>query len=73
MIPVRVSIQDGWAVLGLLHSVQGQRVAVMPYESLGFREIIKHYASWPDWTKFSTVCQHQNIQQKAHIQIGGNE
>lgn len=73
LIPVRVNMQDGWTVLDLLHIVQGQQVAAMPYESLGFREIIKHCTGWPDWTNFSTVCQHQNIQRQAQMQIGGNQ
>ena len=71
LIPVRVNIQDGWTSLDLLRCVQDQQVAAMPYESLGFREIIKHCTSWPDWTNFSTVCQHQNIQRQ-EIQISGN-
>jgi len=71
LIPVRVNIQEGWSVLNLLRSVQDQQVAAMPYESLGFREIIKHCTSWPDWTNFSTVCQHQNIERQGEIQIGG--
>lgn len=71
LIPVRVNMQDDWSVLDLLRSVQDQQVAAMPYESLGFREIIKHCTSWPDWTNFSTVCQHQNIQRQEEIQIGG--
>jgi aryl carrier-like protein len=73
LIPVRVNIQEGWTVLELLHSVQDQQVAAMPYESLGFREIIKHCTAWPDWANFSTVCQHQNIQRQEQIQIGGND
>jgi aryl carrier-like protein len=72
LIPVRVNIQDGWTILDLLRCVQDQQVAAMPYESLGFREIIKNCTSWPDWTNFSTVCQHQNIRQQEEIQIGRN-
>ncbi|KUJ23668.1 condensation-domain-containing protein [Mollisia scopiformis] len=73
MIPVRVNFQEDWTVLDLLHSIQDQQVTAMPYESLGFREIIKHCTSWPDWTNFSTVCQHQNIQRQTQIQLGDNE
>jgi aryl carrier-like protein len=73
LIPVRVNIRPGWTVLDLLHNVQDQQVAAMPYESLGFREIIKHCTTWPDWTNFSTVCQHQNIQRQTQMQIGRND
>jgi aryl carrier-like protein len=73
MIPVRVEFQPGWIVLDLLHHLQGQQVANMPYESLGFREIVKHCTEWPDWTNFTTVCQHQNIHQKSRMQLGEND
>ena len=73
MIPVRVAFKSDWTVLDLLHHIQNQQVANMPYESLGFREIIKHCTSWPDWTNFSTVCQHQNIQVSPELEIGKNK
>ncbi|PVH81870.1 nonribosomal peptide synthase [Cadophora sp. DSE1049] len=73
LIPVRVTFQNGWTVLDLLRSIQDQQVAAMPYESLGFREIIKNCSSWPDWTNFSTVCQHQNIQRQTEVQLGDSQ
>jgi aryl carrier-like protein len=73
MIPVRVTFQPNWSALDLLKHIQDQQVANMPYESLGFREIVKHCTSWPDWTNFSTVCQHQNIQRQSRMKLGGNE
>jgi aryl carrier-like protein len=73
MIPVRVPFQSTWSVLDLFKYVQGQQIANMPYESLGFREIVKHCTDWHDWTNFSTVCQHQNIQKQTKMQLGGNE
>jgi hypothetical protein len=33
----------------------------MPFESLGFREIIKQCTDWPDWTYFTTSVFHQNV------------
>jgi len=73
MIPVRVPFQSSWSVVDLLKHVQGQQTANMPFESLGFREIAKHCTDWPDWTNFSTVCQHQNIQNQVKMQLGRNE
>ena len=70
LIPVRVTFRPGWTVLDLLRSIQDQQVAAMPYESLGFREIIKNCSAWPDWTNFSTVCQHQNIQRQTEVRLG---
>lgn len=73
LIPVRVTFKDGWSIMDLLKHIQDQQVANMPYESLGFREIIKHCTDWPDWMNFSTVCQHQNIQSQTGMELAGNE
>lgn len=73
LIPVRVEFQSEWKVLDLLQHLQSQQISNMPYESLGFREIIKHCTEWPDWTNFSTVCQHQNILQETSLQLGKND
>ena len=73
LVPVRIQFQRHWTVLDLLRHIQDQQVADMPYESLGFREIIKHCTSWPDWTNFSTVCQHQNIERQTNIPLGDND
>jgi len=72
IVPVRINFQSGWKVIDLLHYVQDQQVAAMPFESLGFREIIKQCTDWPDWTNFSTVVQHQNIAQDTQLQLGQN-
>jgi aryl carrier-like protein len=73
LIPIRIQFQDRWSVLDLLQSIQTQQVTAMPYESLGFREIIKNCTDWPDWANFSTVCQHQNIQRETSFQLGRND
>lgn len=73
MVPVRVRFDNGWTILDLLHHIQNQQVTNMPYESLGFREIIKHCTDWADWCNFSTVCQHQNIQRSTQLLLGKNE
>ncbi|KAF1915917.1 hypothetical protein BDU57DRAFT_573349 [Ampelomyces quisqualis] len=74
-VPVRVVYRPEWVVLDLLRFIQDQQIANMPYESLGFREIIRHCTEWPDWTNFSSVLQHdQNISdEKPTLQLGGIE
>lgn len=73
IVPVRVQFKPYWTVLDLLHHVQDQQVANMPYEALGFREIIKRCTEWPDWTNFTTAVQHQNIGRPgSEIQLGHN-
>lgn len=73
LIPVRVDFESRWAALDLLHRIQEQQVAGMPYESLGFRDIIKHCTDWPDWMHFSTIVQHQNVDPGRQFRLGDNQ
>ncbi|KAI4152398.1 MAG: hypothetical protein L6R39_001827, partial [Caloplaca ligustica] len=63
IIPVRIVLSPKLTALELLRKVQSQQVAGMPYESLGFREIIQSCTNWPEWTYYSTIVQHQNLAQ----------
>ncbi|KAF4966173.1 hypothetical protein FSARC_6132 [Fusarium sarcochroum] len=74
MVPVRVRHQPTWTVLHLLQHIQNQQVDNMPYESLGFREIINKCTDWDDdgVNGFSTVVQHQSMPQTGALAIGQN-
>jgi len=74
-VPVRVVYRPEWTVRDLLNYIQDQQIANMPYESLGFREIIRHCTEWPDWTNFSSVLQHDQgiTDEKPTLQLGGVE
>lgn len=74
VVPVRVCHQPSWTVLRLLQHIQNQQVDNMPYESLGFKEIIDKCTDWDDdgVNGFSTVVQHQSMPQTATLAIGGN-
>ncbi|KAG8160684.1 hypothetical protein KVR01_008948 [Diaporthe batatas] len=74
MVPVRVCIRPSWTVLHLLQHIQNQQVDNMPYESLGFKDIIDKCTDWDDDGEngFSTVVQHQSMPQTASLKIGGN-
>lgn len=63
IVPVRIALSSKLTALELLRKVQSQQVAGMPYESLGFREIIQSCTKWPEWTYFSSIVQHQNLAQ----------
>ena len=63
IIPVRIKLEPRWTGLDLLRKIQHQQVVGMPFESLGFREIVQHCTDWPEWTYFSSIVQHQNIAQ----------
>lgn len=72
IVPVRTKFQPGGTVLDLFRSVQEQQVANMPFEWLGFREIIQKCTDWPKWTNFTTVVQHQNVSRVSRLSLGRN-
>lgn len=74
VVPVRVHYQASWTVLDLLRHIQHQQVDNMPYESLGFREIIRNCTDWDDngAMGFSTMVQHQSMAQTDSLSIGDN-
>jgi amino acid adenylation domain-containing protein len=69
VVPVRARLHPGQTVLELLIAQQQQQVANLPYESLGFRQIIRDCTDWPCWTHFSSVVQHQNIEPDRAVQL----
>lgn len=69
IIPVRMTLDPTWTALDLLRRIQNQQVASMPYESLGFREIVQHCTDWPEWTYFPTMVQHQNLAQETSLSL----
>lgn len=72
VIPVRVNFEEQWTGLDLFRYLQDQQVANMPYESLGFREIIRHCTDWPDSTFFTTSVFHQNVDYEGQMQLDSN-
>ncbi|KAL2858790.1 hypothetical protein BJX68DRAFT_262327 [Aspergillus pseudodeflectus] len=73
MIPVRVAFGNKWSGLDLIRYLQDQLVATMPYEALGFREIIQRCTDWPCGTYFSTAVLHQNIDYEGHMNLDNQE
>lgn len=69
MIPVRVAFGDNWNGLDLLRYIQDQSVANMPYENIGFREIIHRCTDWANSSYFSTSVFHQNVHYEGNITL----
>ncbi|KAI9368786.1 hypothetical protein BJX61DRAFT_546202 [Aspergillus egyptiacus] len=69
MIPVRVTFGNKWSGLDLIRYLQDQLVASMPYEALGFREIIQRCTDWPCSTYFSTAVLHQNVDYEGQMHL----
>ncbi|KAJ5714059.1 AMP-dependent synthetase/ligase [Penicillium malachiteum] len=69
VIPVRVKFDENWTGLELFRYLQDQQVSNMPYESVGFREIIKQCTDWPAWTYFTTAVFHQNVDYEGSLEL----
>ncbi|KAJ5289626.1 kinase-like protein [Penicillium atrosanguineum] len=69
VVPVRVKFDDKWTGLDLFRYLQDQQVSNMPFESLGFREIIRKCTDWPDWTYFTTSVFHQNVDYEGSLEL----
>lgn len=69
VVPVRVKFDEKWTALDLFRFLQDQQVSNMPYESLGFREIIKQCTDWPAWTYFTTSVFHQNVDYEGFLEL----
>ncbi|KAF5630703.1 hypothetical protein F25303_9855 [Fusarium sp. NRRL 25303] len=74
VVPVRVRRRASWTILDLLQHIQDQQVDNMPYETLGFKEIINKCTDWDDdgVNGFSTVVQHQSMPRTESFAMGGN-
>jgi aryl carrier-like protein len=72
IVPVRVRFGENWTALELLRCIQDQQVANMPYEALGFRQIVRYCTNWPNWANFSTVVQHDSSYRQDTMQLGEN-
>ncbi|CAA9964992.1 HC-toxin synthetase [Pyrenophora teres f. maculata] len=62
VIPVRVGLENTTTILNLLRQIQNQHASSYPFEAtLGTRTIVQDCTSWPQHTRFSSIVQHQNI------------
>lgn len=62
LVPVRINVGKLNTILGLMKSIHQQHLDSLPYETTGFRQIIHECTDWPNWARFSSIVQHQNIQ-----------
>lgn len=70
-IPVRVEISST-TVLDLLKQVQEEYLSSIPFESLSLGEIVEKCTNWPCSTRFSSIIQHQNLDEIVESLSFGN-
>ncbi|KAF9878363.1 nonribosomal peptide [Colletotrichum karsti] len=60
-IPVRVRFAETLSSpLELLKYVHGQRVMSIPFENMGWLEVVEKCTKLPYWTRFSTIIEHRH-------------
>ncbi|KAH5402212.1 hypothetical protein HBI32_167770 [Parastagonospora nodorum] len=66
IVPVRIHVREDASILALLQDLQAQHAASFPFEAaLGTRSIIRECTAWPAHTRFSSIVQHQNIDEES--------
>lgn len=71
IIPVRVTFQPNWTVIDLLEHIRSQQLLGTPFETVGHRRIFKEFTSWPQWTSFGSVVQHQDAGPDEPVNFNG--
>ncbi|KAJ4290804.1 hypothetical protein N0V90_009999 [Kalmusia sp. IMI 367209] len=61
IIPVRVAMAEITTALDLLQQVQNNYASALSYETTDFTTIVKECTNWPRATRFSSIVQHQNL------------
>ncbi|GFF52330.1 nonribosomal peptide synthase, putative [Aspergillus lentulus] len=70
-IPFRVAFHPQWTILDLLKSVRAQYTETLGHEFVEFRDIVRNATNWPENTQFGVIVQHQNIQLRHDMDLGG--
>ncbi|OJD40380.1 non-ribosomal peptide synthetase [Diplodia corticola] len=65
IVPVRVRVPEVGGddeVREVARAVQQQYVEGLPFETLGFRNVIERCTDWPAWTRFSSIVQFTSFE-----------
>ena len=62
VVLARVQLDRHETNLDLLVNIQEQYLAMIPYETMGARQVIEKCTDWPRWTRYSTSVNHQNYE-----------
>ena len=57
---LRLQLSQHHTILSLLEEIQTQYLAMIPYETMGMRQVIERCTDWPRWTRYSSSVNHQN-------------
>jgi hypothetical protein len=64
LIPVRVQLLAGQRPSELLRSTHEQFINLGEADSLGWKDIFKNCVDWPAESRYNSVIQHQNLEER---------
>ncbi|KAL4902747.1 hypothetical protein BDW74DRAFT_180448 [Aspergillus multicolor] len=73
IIPVRAIINDVTTIPDLFRAIQSQYRSSVSHETVGMRQLVRECSPWPASTRFSSIVQHQNIEQIDTVTLDGKE
>jgi amino acid adenylation domain-containing protein len=72
LIPVRVQLPAGQRLSQLLRSTHEQFINLGEADSLGWKDIFKNCTEWPAESRYNSVIQHQNLEERPEINLRGS-
>lgn len=63
ILPIRARISPEGSPNELLDQIQDQYINSLSHSLLGFSSIISNCTKWPNWARFSSIVQYQNLPQ----------
>lgn len=70
LIPVRVHLPSDKSPSQILNSTHEQFINLGEADSLGWKEIFKNCTDWPAGSRYNSVIQHQNLEERPAIRLG---
>lgn len=61
ILPTPVRLDQDWSYNDLLSHLLAQQLAMIPYETMAYADIVEKCTQWPRSTRFGSVVQHQNL------------
>ena len=71
IVAIRAQLTPNTTNLTLLQDLQDQYTNSLTHEHIGSRTIVRDCTDWPKYTRFSSIVQHQNIEEESSLAMNG--
>ena len=72
IVPIRAQFTPRTTNLTLLQEIQDQYTNSLAHEHIGSRTIVRDCTNWANYTRFSSIVQHQNIEEESLLAMNGS-